>query len=755
MDDLSNSELPLTFSEQFLWDRSFSIRWDLTKNLHFDFSSGTDAEIEEPYTPVNKDLYPERYEAWKDSVWTSILHFGRPLDYNQTFNASFKLPLNLIPIFEWVNADASYSATYNWERGSDLDDGTSLGNTISNNRQLDINGTFNLEKFYNMFPFLKKANERFSKSKKTTARNTRGQKKKTGAEKTLPKNRKSYEQEITLKPDTVVEVNHGKNTKKLTVSAKTAEGTSVKLKYKTLDENKIRITTKVDTVTTLKLTVTPKQPAEEKKWYKTMQVIARGLMMVRSVNVTYSNQFSMSIPGFLPEIGDMLGQRTGGVMAPGLDFAFGFVDESYINKAYDNGWLLMNDSVASPATTSSTENLQIKLTLEPIKDLKIDLNASRTQTKARSIQYMYDGMPTTYSGSFNMTTISIGSAFESMGDATSGYPSHAFNKFCNSLDKFQERVESQYAGAPYPSSSTLAGQTFSSEYGGIDKYSADVMIPAFLSAYTSSGGSLGFFPTLAKMLPNWTVKYTGLAQLPWFRDHFKSITLSHSYKSVYAVGSYSSYSTFVEYMGDLGFVTDATTGYPVPSSMFNVSTVSINEAFSPLFGIDVTFKNDMTLSLERRKTRVLSLSITSVQINETLSNDWVVGWGYKINNFNLFGMGKNKRKVKNSKRGDEEEEESTKSKSSSSGFNSDLSLTLDLSFRKQASICRDIATMTSTASSGNNAFKLSFTAEYTLSKYVTMSFYYDRQTNTPLLSSSSYPTTTQDFGLSLKVSLTR
>lgn len=87
--------------------------------------------------------------------------------------------------------------------------------------------------------------------------------------------------------------------------------------------------------------------------------------------------------------------------------------------------------------------------------------------------------------------------------------------------------------------------------------------------------------------------------------------------------------------------------------------------------------------------------------------------------------------------------------------NHDLNLRLDFSFRKQAAIVRDVATMTSSASSGNNALKLSFTADYTLSKMLTVSFYYDRQTNTPLLSSSSYPTTTQDFGLSIKFSLTR
>ena len=78
-----------------------------------------------------------------------------------------------------------------------------------------------------------------------------------------------------------------------------------------------------------------------------------------------------------------------------------------------------------------------------------------------------------------------------------------------------------------------------------------------------------------------------------------------------------------------------------------------------------------------------------------------------------------------------------------------------MTLKKQASITRDIATMTSSANSGNSAFKLSFMAEYTLSKLLTLSAYYDRQTNTPLLSSSSYPTTTQDFGLSMKFSLTR
>ena len=778
MESTEGNQLPLTLSEQFLWNRSFSIRWDLTKNLHMSFNSATNAEIEEPYTPVNKDLYPDQYSAWKDSVWTSIKDFGRPLDYNQTFDASYQLPLNLIPIFDWVNADGTYNATYNWTRGTDLEDGTSLGNSVTMNRTYNINGSFNLEKLYNHVPFLKKTNDRFNTTSRasTSRKNTRrrqqdaekdGKAGKDGAKdakggkgndkekKELPKNKRSFEKEIVLMPDTTLTVSHGKNSKRLIVRAKTKDGKTFRLKYRKVDNNRIRITSKVDTATTLKLTVTPKLPLDENKWYKAAQCVARGLMLVRNVSFSYRNQYSMYLPGFMPEVGDMFGQRSGDIMSPGLDFAFGFVGDSYIDKAKERNWLLMNDSVATPATTSLTEDFQLRMTLEPVKNLKIDLNASRTETKSKSIQYMYSGSPTTQSGTLTMTTISFGSAFEGMGDATNGYHSATFEKFCNSLDGFRDRVEAQYVGSTYPAGTALAGQKFDPANGSVSKYSADVMIPAFLSAYTSMGGkSLSIFPTLARLLPNWTVRYSGLVQLPWFRDVFKSFNINHAYKSIYAVGSYSSYSSYQEYMNGLGFVSDATTGNPTPSSMFNVSTVSINESFSPLIGIDMTFQNDLTCKLEYRKTRVLSLSMTSIQINEAVSNDWVVGASYKINNFRLFG-GNRHRRVRSSNSGKDNKSATSSTSRSSTGFNTSLNLRLDLSYRKQASICRDIASMTSSASSGNTAFKLSFSADYALSRLLTMSFYYDRQTNTPLLSSNSYPTTTQDFGLSLKFSLTR
>ncbi|MCR5198911.1 MAG: cell surface protein SprA [Prevotella sp.] len=782
--DLENTEdpnLPLTFSEQFLWNRDFQLRWDLTKNLHMNFQSATHAEIEEPYTPINKDLYADHYQAWKDSVWQSVSHWGTPLDYQQTFTASYQLPLDKLPILDWTKMDVQYNATYSWLRGTELDDGTSLGNTIQNNRNVQLNGSFNLETLYNHIPFLKKTNERFKKQpqkktndkKKTSDKGKASDNKSTSPttptspakptqdEKQLPKNKNTFQKEITLQPDTVIEVQHGKKSKRLLISARGKDGKVVAVKWKPVDENKIKvwlpgsspITSDSTLITpdTLKLSITPKEPLENQWWYNPAQQAARLLMMVRTVNLSYRNQRSMTLPGFMPNIGDMFGQRTGDILSPGLDFAFGLAGDGYIDKALSNDWLLCNDSVATPSTSQFTEDFQLRATLEPVRDLKIDLSATRTQNRARSVQFMYAGQPTTYSGSFNMTTISIKSALEGMGNANNGYHSSTFDKFVAAIPSFRDRVQAQY-----PSSSLPTPNSSLSTLNSVDPYSADVLIPAFLSTYTMGAGqSLDIFPALSRLLPNWTVKYSGLSKIPWLASHFKSVNLNHAYKSIYSVGSYASYSSWLEYMGDLGYVQAADGSYS-PSSMYNVSTVSINESFAPLLGVDVTLQNNMTVKLEYKSSRVLNLSMTSVQLNESRSKDWVIGLGYKISNLNLFGTGSHRR-VKGSKKGAnaDDNKQQTSSRSSRGGVNHDLNTRLDISFRKQAAITRDIATGVSSASSGNNALKISLQADYTLSRFLTLTAYYDRQTNTPLLSSSSYPTTTQDFGISVKFSLTR
>ena len=826
LENIANAQaLPVTWSSTYLWNRNFSLRWDLFKALHFSFQSATHAEVEQPNVVVNKDLYPDEYKAWKDSVKLSLAGFGRPLDYNQSVTMSYKLPLEKIPVLDWMSADASYNSNYSWKRGAELEDGSSLGNYINTQRSVNVNGKLNMETLYNKSPFLKEVNRIFSasnqksqankkrteKAKQKEQENARKKKeqearqkaeeeaKKTGESvdsilaRTMPKGTQSnvrgtsaqkdrkkksqgYAREIVLLPDSNMTITHNQKSKRLIVRIQDSKGHDYDLKYKKLDENKIMLMTRPQDSVKVRLNVIAKPKLSEEKWYRWMQAGARLAMMVRNVSVSYRNTYNLSMSGFMPEVGDILGQRMTSAygFAPGVGFGLGFVNDGYINTAKDRGWLLCADSLSTPAVSSTTEDLQIKASLEPLPDLKIDLNMSRTMNRSRSIQYMYEGSPTTQTGSFNMTIVSLSSAFSGKGNASNGYHSATFENFRSMLPVYRDRVEQQYIGAKDPAGQTYLGSKGDPAKGNttpVNMYGPDVMIPAFLAAYTGGGTTreLDIFPSLARMLPNWTLTYKGLSNLPWIRDHVKSITLTHGYKSVYAVGSYNSYASWMEFMHgtDMGFTTDQATGAYMPSSCYDISTVSINESFAPLIGLNVTLHNNMTLKAEYRTTRVMSLSITSAQLTETGSKDFVLGWGYKINDFrlgSLFGSKRAsqkalkstaKKRALKSKPTSSDGRENIKSSTGKNNFAHALSLRFDFSIRNQDAIRRDIQTGLSEATSGNKAVKASFRADYTMSRYVTMTLFYDRQRSQPLLSSSAYPTVTQDFGLSMKFALTR
>lgn len=778
----AGTKLPVEFSSQFLWNRQLTIRWDIFNALKLNYTSATHAEIEEPYRIVNKSLYPDDYEVWKDSVLTSIRNFGRPLTYNSTFSGSYAVPLNKIPLTDWMGLDGSYNSTYGWTRGAELADKTNLGHTATTQRNVTINGKLNMETLYKKSKFLDEANQRFSgnksssDSKKSTASRARTNAKSDGKETSAtPKpsagKNKGFNHEIGLNDSTYTEIKHNQNSKKIIVRGTTKEGKTYDVKYKKVDENTIRILNQ-DTIP-IKLSVIAKAPVDHSTstWYKTAQVVARGLMMVRNVSVSYRNTYSLSLPGFKTEIGSAFGQRNiDGILSPGLDFALGAIDDSYVRKAHSRGWL--NDSVTTPANTNSTEDVQVKITLEPVRDLKIDMSASRTVDKSQSIQFMYDNMPTTRSGSFTMTMITMKSAFSSIGDINDNYNSKPFDDFISNLDIVQKRLENQYLGTKYPSGKHK-DLPFNPENGTVDKYSADVMIPAFLAAYSgkdASSSCLDIFPSMLKMLPNWSLSYSGLSKLSWFSERFKSFNVNHSYKSVYSVGAYNSYTNYIASMGDLGYITDVTSGNLIPSSMYNVSTVSLNETFSPLIGVDMTFNSGLTGKVEYKKTRSLNLSMTSVALTENFSNDIVIGMGYKIKDLNLFGVkrlqdpaskkdSKSSRTSKNSKNSKNDKNDTQSSRTTTSRTRNtvshDLNLRCDFSYRMQNAINRNIQTRINTGTNGSTAYKIALSADYTFSRMLTISGFLDWQKNVPLVSTNSYPTTTADFGVSMKFSLTR
>ena len=369
------NDIPVTFSQNFYWDRAFSLNWAFTNNLNITFSSGTNARIEEPYVQVNKELNPDGYQLWKDSVKKSIADLGTPMKYDQQFMATWQLPLQLIPVLDWTNASLSYNATYNWDRGATVSEDIEMGNTIKNQRQFDLQANLNLLSLYNKNKYLKKINQKFN--------NTR-----TTAKKTEKKKKPKLEKEIVLSPDSATVVEHGMFTKKVQITARRTDGRVYKVKFKPINFAQVKILNQ-DTVR-LKLTIIPGPAPTEDFLYKAVEHSARFLMMVRRFNIQFTNSAGMMLPGFRPEIGDIFGQgRSSFGLSPGIGFAFGDVRRSYIDEAYEKGWLITDtERDVNAAVMTSTKNLNIRANLEPITGLKIDLTALRNDTRNTEIQFM-------------------------------------------------------------------------------------------------------------------------------------------------------------------------------------------------------------------------------------------------------------------------------------------------------------------------------------------------------------------------------
>jgi cell surface protein SprA len=349
---------------------------------------------------------------------------------------------------------------------------------------------------------------------------------------------------------------------------------------------------------------------------------------------------------------------------------------------------------------------------------------------------MYNGMPETKTGSFTMTTIALPTAFDSP-KASNGYASKAFQKFLENRAVVVDRLERKMAGVAYPNAGFLVGtpfadQSFNAQNGTFDKNSADVLIPAFLAAYTGKDirkSDLSIFPALRALLPNWGITYDGLSNLEFVKKYFRNVTLSHNYTCTYNASSFTSYSTFLDAGNGLGYVRDVLTNNPVPSSMYDVSSVTLIEAFNPLVRVQGTLLNGWTLKTEMRKTRSMNLSIAGGQIIEADMDQWVVGTNYKISNFHPWGF-LSKSKVRN-----------------------DFSLTGNLTYNNQHSLLRKNEQNYTQASSGNKTFSIELLGDYVISKNMNMTIFYDRESTVPLV--SSYPVTSSDFGFSLRFTLNR
>jgi len=742
--DTKDSEI-LSFSSNFYWDRDLSITWDFTKNLKASIQTGTKAEIEEPFLQVNKKANPDDYDLWKDAVDRSIRNFGTPLSYRQNASLTYNMPLSDIPFLDWANASANYVGTYNWDRGADTgEESYEIGNTLNNTMSLTLNGRFNMLTLYNKSPFLKKVNQKFGGTSSSRGGATRP------AATKRPDNKKKFEKVITLNPDSAVVLKHNLRTKNIRVTARRDDNNRLMdIKFKKVDDNTIRITTK-DSVN-VKVNIVQGPDAEENTWYKIAQYTTRGLMSVRNISIAYTKRNETSIYGYRPGVGDFFGQSSS--MVPGLGFAFGLDGgEDFFDKSFDKGRIISESNI-SPSIFNEATKLNINATLEPLRGLKIDLKAFREKNDQTSLRVYTDGSSNTTSrtrslgGSFSMSISSLSSAFESI-NADNDYYSATFEKFLQYRETLQKRIQDKYGAngtiQTYPDKGfiqdhNLGNNNYDPANGAIELNSADVLIPAFVAAYTGKNPnkvSLSPFLAISSMIPEWAITYDGLTTLPWFKDKFKNFKLMHSYSSRYQIGSYSSFSEWVSADGNWGFKQSnlATSDIIIPSSPYDINSVNIVENFSPLFGVEGTLNNSMTLKARYNKGRSVTLNISSFQIVESLQNEVVVGMAYRINEFNrLIGL-----TARNSK-----------------GFNNDLNITADVSYKKTQALLRKIEEHYTQATSGVSITTIKLSADYSMSKSLTLRGYFDKVINNPLVSASAFPTSETNFGISIRFNLTQ
>ncbi len=537
-------------------------------------------------------------------------------------------------------------------------------------------------------------------------------------------------------------IKHNLRNKKVKVTAVDASTDKpVRILTRVVDNNSVEVLTRGEQ--NLKFTIVEILKDEKSLMRNIGEYALRFAMSPRSLSVRYRNTKSMSLPLFLPDIGNIFGQsRSYGPMSPGLDFAFGFTDESYIHKALDRGWLITDDGQTSPAVWARTNELNIEGVIEPVKGLKITLTFNRTDNRNSQMQFMYSDMPTSYSGSYTKTHCAILTALRSS-SAKNGYQSDAFTQFLANIPEVRQRVEAQYAGKYYPttgfmSGSPFAGHEFSPETGTVSETSSDVLIPAFVAAYTKANASrqtLNPFPDFSSVLPNWRIVYDGLINMGNMRNIFKSFSLNHAYQCTYTVGSYSSYLNWISADGgtNLGFTLDELSGRPIPSSPYNISSVAINERFAPLIGVTATLKNDLKVNVEYRDQRTVTLNSSAGQVVEATSRGITIGAGYKIVGFNTV----------------------LKMKGSQTGVSNDLTVNADFSFQNNQALIRRIESNYTQPTSGTNTLNINFTASYILSKRLTLSAYFDHQVNSPIVTTSAYPTTNSSYGLSLNLNLAR
>jgi len=636
---------PTNFNKNFTWARSYDLRWDLTKNLKFDFSADNQAQVLEPFGKIDT-------QEKKDTLIDNIRGFGTTMSYHHQTNVQYTFPINKIPVFDWITGNVRYATGYTWTRGPLAAD--TVGNVVGNNAQWQWTGQLNMVTLYNKVPYFKKINA-----------------KKPG-QPASPASRSTAPQDTTKKKD---------------------------------DEP-----------------------------FLIGEYLARAVMSVRTVSLNYSDNSTLSLPGYAKKT-KILGMDDK-FEGPGWGFLFGKQKDFGPNGvefpiwAVENNWLVQTQSLYTPFTRGSSQNLTMRASLEPFPDLRIELTANKTTSLNKSEFFRWNNTSQEYErqspmemGSFSISIITWKTSFKK--ENKDDHMSEVFQQFLNNRAVLSSRIATDN---PYSTGiNPLTG--FADGYG---KTSQEVLIPAFLAAYTgknASSSSLSMFPSVP--LPNWRVTYDGLTKYAKVKKRFKTVALGHTYRSTYSLGGYQTNLNFADADGD-GFSDNVRNVTGDFESKYQIGTVQISEQFSPLISVDVVWagKRNLSTKVEYKKDRTLSLSLANTQLTEVSGREIVIGMGYRIPQLEMKFF----KKFMNGK---------------IAVPKSDMNIRVDISYRNNQTVIRKSVEEINVLTAGQNIFSIKTSADYQMNDKLIIRFFCDRVMTNPLIS-SSFKTANTNAGISLR-----
>ena len=446
---------------------------------------------------------------------------------------------------------------------------------------------------------------------------------------------------------------------------------------------------------------------------KLKSIIVNLLTSLKNVNINYAQTKGVFLPGYLPTT-KYFGMDAG---APGLGFVFGS-QRDIRDIALSNNWLTTDTLQTQLYVNTLREDLQFTSQLEPIRDLRVTLRASKAQTRNFSTNFRYvasvasfENLSAITTGDYSISYIALGTAFK---ESNSSSISVLFNQFMANRIIISRRL-----GLQNQNSAGFNGN-YSDGYG---KESQDVIISAFMAAYSGKdAGKTKMNPFPKIPLPNWTLTYDGLTKIPFIADKFSSISVRHGYRSAYNINGFNSLLRYEERNGS-SINRDANNNF-LPE--FQFAQVTLSEYFSPLIGVDTRFKNNLTATFELNRSRLLGLSLSNSQLAQLSENNMVLGLGYRTTKFRFpFGWFKSLK------------------------MDNNMDFKLDVALRDNKTVIYRADVAEAEVSSGAKNITLRPSVDYVLNQKFNVKVFYDSNITKPY-TSQTFNTSFSNFGFSLR-----